>query len=452
MIKVLHNQYNCKLIVSVWPTFSEGNANWKKMNEKGYLLDDVVAWHLGQVYDAYNPEAGKLYYDMIKESYLDRGVDGIWFDATEPERLEKFELAECEMGDVADYLNLYSYFDMKHYIENHTPNAKNRTVILTRSAFLGQQKFGTIVWSGDIGVDFMTLKEQIPTGLNFCMTGIPYWNTDIGGYLGGDPNDPAYQEVFVRWFQYGTFTPFFRAHGRRHPFESRSGHNEMWSFGEENQKILTKFIELRYRLMPYIYTTAHKVSTEGYTMMRALAFDYLHDEKVYEINDQFMFGESIMVCPVTDSGATSRKVYLPKGNDWYDYWTGKKYEGGQTIEADAPIESMPIFVKSGSIIPMGKDMQYTSEKPNDTLEIRIYGDADASFTLYEDEGDNYNYLEGKFSEITVAYTAKDNTLTIDNRTGGFEGMPENRVFIIKKENKTSVQLEYNGTETKTKLQ
>jgi alpha-D-xyloside xylohydrolase len=447
MIEKLHEEYNCKLIVSVWPTFTPGNKNWHRMNDKGYLLDDVVAWHLGQVFDAYDPEAGELYYNMIKNSYLDKGVDGIWFDATEPERLEKFELAKSKIGNVADYLNLYSYFDMKHYTENHSKNANNRTVILTRSAFLGQQKFGTIIWSGDIGTDFKALKEQIPTGLNFCMTGIPYWNTDIGGYTGGNPDDPAYREVFIRWFQYGAFTPFFRAHGRRYPYESRSGKNEMWSFGSENQKILTKYIELRYRLMPYIYTMAHKVSTENFTMMRALAFDFLHDEQVYEINDQFMFGESIMVCPVADSGAISRKVYLPKGTNWYNFWTGEKFKGGQTIEAAAPLDIIPLFIKSGTILPMGKIMQYSSENQNDTLELNIYGNENSSFTVYEDEGDNYNYLEGKYAEIPINYSAANSTLSIGSRKGSYKGMLEERIFRVILNKKEITDINYSGAET-----
>jgi len=450
MVKELNEKYNCKIIVSVWPTFSPGIPNWKLFNDKNFMLD-VDLWHLGQVYDAFNPNAGKLYYDLVKKAYIDRGFNGLWFDATEPERLEQFEVSKCYLGPTAKYLNLYSYFDMKHFFENHIGNSKDRVVILTRSAFMGQQKFGTIVWSGDIGTDFKTLKEQIPTGLNFCMTGIPYWNTDIGGYLGGDPKDPAYQEVFVRWFQYGSFTPFFRAHGRRHPFESKSGKNEMWSYGKENQKILTKYIELRYQLLPYIYTLAHKVSTEGYTMMRALAFDFLQDKNVHEINDQFMFGESIMVCPVTDSGATSRNVYLPAGSDWFNFWTGEKLAGGQTITANAPIDIIPLFVKSGSILPMGSVMQYSSEKNNDSLELRIFGDQDASFTLYEDEGENYNYTKGNFSKIRFNYSAKEKTLTIGKREGTFNGMLETRTFKVIKLKGESVKITYTGTEVNVTL-
>ncbi|MCF7567194.1 glycoside hydrolase family 31 protein [Sabulilitoribacter arenilitoris] len=447
MITILHDDFNCKLVVSVWPSFKINIDNWNLMNKKGFLLD-LDLGKFGQVYDAFNPQAGKLYYDLVKKNYLDKGVDAIWFDATEPENFDEFTKTSCFLGPTSKYLNLYSYFDMKNIYERQSINRDKRAFVLTRSAFAGQQKFASVVWSGDIGVDFKTLKEQIPTGLNFCMTGLPYWNTDIGGYAGGDPKDPAYQEVFVRWFQYGTFTPFFRAHGRRYPMETRSGHNELWSYGSDNQKILTNYVNLRYRLLPYLYTLSYKVYSEGYTIMRALPFDFLHDKNVLKINDQFMFGSNIMVCPVLEPNAKKREVYLPKGGDWFDFWTHEKYSGGQFIIADSPIEIIPLFVKSGSILPMGEILQHTSEKPMDKLEIRLYTGKDADFTLYEDEGDNYNYINEIGTTIPMKYSEKNKVFTMGPTKGGFKGMQKekriNLKVISKKKGAIIKEINYTG--------
>ncbi|MFR9651630.1 MAG: TIM-barrel domain-containing protein [Rikenellaceae bacterium] len=428
MIEELHSKYNCKILVSVWPSFKEGNKNWAKLNERGFLLNDIKTF--GWNYDAYNPAAGRMYWSMVKESYWDRGVDGIWFDATEPEGLGDFRRGRNYLGATAKYLNLYSYFDMKSIYDNQIKVDTNRIFILARSSFFGQQRFGTVAWSGDIATTFEALKRQIPTGLNYCMTALPYWNSDIGGYFGGDPTDEAYRELFVRWFQYGAFTPFFRAHGRRSPTENRDTPNEMWSYGAKSQKILTEYIELRYRLLPYIYTLSHRVTSQGYTMMRALAFDFIEDRDVYQINDQFMFGSDILVCPVAEAGATSRKVYLPKGSQWYDFKSGVCYEGGEHITADAPIEWMPLFIRSGAILPMADVMNYSSESELTELEIRVYPGADGEFILYEDEGDNYNYQDGKYSEIRFSYNDKEGVLTIDSRRGCYAGMLNKRRFNI----------------------
>jgi alpha-D-xyloside xylohydrolase len=430
MIDNLHNKYNCKIIVSVWPSFQKGNDNWK-LFVKDSLLLDLDLEMFGQVYDAYNPKAGELYHKLVKKSYWDKGVDGIWFDATEPERINEFKATQCYLGSTAKYQNLYSFFDMKNVFEPQLKVDSNRVYVLTRSAFLGQQKFGSVVWSGDIETNFKALKEQIPTGLNFCMTGLPYWNTDIGGYFGGNPKDENYQELFVRWFQYGTFTPMFRAHGRRYPTDCRCGENEIWSYGAKNQEILTEFINLRYRLLPYIYSLSYKVHAEGYTLMRALVFDYMKDEATHNITDQFLLGD-IMVCPVTDADATKRKVYLPMGNDWFDFWSGKKYKGGQTIMADAPIERIPLFIKAGTILPLADIMQYSFEKPLDNIELRIYPGNNGNYILYQDEGDNYNYEKGKFSTIRFSFNDKENTLVVDEMKGEYNWMSnELNIHVVK---------------------
>jgi len=428
MIRDLHQKYHCKLLVSVWPSLTPGIRNWNLFDREGYLLDVMAGFHT-QVYDAFNPAAGKLYYELIKEAYLKKGVDGWWFDATEPENQEGFYRSKCHLGTTAKYLNLYSYFDMKNVYERQTAETGKRMFILTRSGFSGQQKFGTTVWSGDIESTFDELKLQIPAGLNFCMSALPYWTTDIGGYKGGNPADPAYQELFTRWFQYGTFCPIFRAHGRRFPGD-RSGANEIWSYGREKQKILTDYITFRYRLLPYIYSLSSLVTFEGYTLMRALPFDFAADSRVHNITDQFMFGNDLMVCPVTDAGARERQVYLPKGTRWFDFWTGIQYDGGQEIMAEAPLQIIPLFIRAGSILLMGPEIQYSAEAPADPVELRIFPGSNASFTLYEDETDNFNYLNGQCQRITFRYNDQGKKVTIGEAEGSYPGNIKERTFRI----------------------
>lgn len=428
MINTLHEEYHCKLLVSVWPSFTPGIKNWELLNSKGYLLDIMTAFN-SQVYDAFNPDAVGLYYQLLSKSYLYKGVDGWWFDATEPEDWRDLIQSKCYLGAAAKYLNTYSYFSIKGVYERQVRESDKRVFVLTRSGFTGQQQFGTTVWSGDVDATFEELKRQIPAGLNFCMSGLPFWTTDIGGYKGGDPTDSTYQELFTRWFQYGTFCPIFRSHGRRYPGD-RSGENEIWSYGEETQKILSKFIELRYRLLPYIYSLSAQVTFNGFTLMRALPFDFIHDSKTHNITDQFMFGHEFLVCPITESGAISRRVYLPKGCQWFDFWTGNAYAGGQEIEADAPIEKMPLFVKSGSIIPMGPVMQYSTEQIPDPIKLHVYPGTNASFTLYEDENEHFNYKNGQFQKIPILYNEAEKLLIIGESEGSYPECLKKRTFQI----------------------
>jgi alpha-D-xyloside xylohydrolase len=256
------------------------------------------------------------------------------------------------------------------------------------------------------------------------LSGIPYWTTDIGGFIIGNPDDPAYRELFVRWFEYGTFCPIFRLHGTR-----TTNQNELWSYGADAQKILTSYDRLRYRLMPYIYSLAWKTTSEAYTPMRPLAMDYRTDTRALNIGDQFMFGPALLVSPVTEPGATTRRMYLPKA-DWYNFWTGRRVEGGKMIYAAAPLDRMPLFVRAGSIIPMGPEVEYASEKPADPIEIRVYPGANGSFVLYEDEGDNYNYEKGAHATIRLEWDDASRKLTIGERQGTFPGMLEKRTFHI----------------------
>lgn len=429
MIDSLHNVYNCRLMVSVWPSFTKNTPNWELMNKNNFLLN-VDSYENTQVYDAFNPAAGELYWKLMNASYGQAGIDGWWLDATEPERISEYRKSKNHLGKSEKYLNSYSLVDVRNvYLGQRKSIPEKRVFILTRSAFAGQQSYAASTWSGDIGTTFEVLKKQIPAGLNFCMSGIPYWTTDIGGYKGGDPSDQDYRELYVRWFQYGTFCPIFRSHGRRAPGDRKTP-NEIWSYGEQAEKILTKYLNLRYRLLPYIYSEAWQISKNGSTLMRALPFDFKYDENVLNIDDQFMFGKSLLINPVTELNSVSRNLYLPRGSSWFDFWTGETHEGGRTILADAPLDKLPIFVKPGSIVPLGPFLQYAVEKFPDPLELRIYTGANAEFTLYEDANDGYDYEEGKYSEIKFKWDDKNKSLAISDSDDEYSGMKTSRTFNI----------------------
>jgi len=310
------------------------------------------------------------------------------------------------------------------YEGQRAASEQKRVFILSRSAFAGSQRNAVTAWSGDINSDWITFQRQIPAGLNFELSGLPYWTTDIGGFVSGNPDDPAYRELFIRWFQFGTFSPIFRVHGTR-----TNDQNELWSYGADAQKILTSYDQLRYRLMPYIYSMAWMVTSASYTPMRALAMDFPADARALNVGDQFMFGPALLVSPVTEPGAQSRRAYLPKGA-WYDFWTGQKQTGGAMIEASAPLDKIPLYVRAGSIVPMGPDLQYAAEKPADPMELRVYRGADGSLTLYEDENDGYNYENGVYATIPIHWNDASQTLTIDERKGKYPGMLQTRTFNV----------------------
>jgi alpha-D-xyloside xylohydrolase len=312
------------------------------------------------------------------------------------------------------------------YNGQRSKTSDKRVLILTRSAYAGLQRNAAIVWTGDIGATWEIFARQIPMGLNFSLSGIPYWNTDIGGFFvdqfEGGPQNPEYAELFARWFQFGAFCPMFRVHGTSYA-------KEMWRFPPKTEKILIAFDQLRYHLLPYIYSVSWMVTDHDYTMMRPLVMDFRTDPAVRDIADQYMFGPSIMACPVIEPGVESRSVYLPKGCNWFDFWTGKTFGGGQTIEAAAPIEKMPLFIRSGSILPYGPEIQYASER-TDPMEIRVYRGANGAFTLYEDEDDNYNYEKGAYATIEFLWDEAKQALVIGQRKGTFSGMKTTRTFKI----------------------
>ena len=608
MIDSVHD-LNYRIMFSIWPGLGPATEIYKEMQEKGYLYD-VVGWASFKYYDAFNSEANDVYWKYLKKGLFSIGADAFWVDSPEPDIVnattkesQEYEMKKVganHLGSWARYLNVYSLVMMDDLYENlRKETDKKRVYILTRSAFAGQQRDATTTWSGDIGASWEIYKNQIAAGVNFCMAGIPYWTFDIGafvigaygGVFSGGGKDPAYQELYARMFQFGAFCPIFRSHGSETP-------REIWEFGEFTESMI-KIDNLRYRLLPYIYSLARKVTNDGYTIMRGLPMDFTGDKKTYSVDDQFMFGPSIMVCPVTkymihrppehsvlispenfrtkdgkkgihagyyqdpefknlsheqvepnidhlwytgrpdymtdsafsvrwegklvplqtgkyqfhlksydakriildgkelpfiytsveqytdsvdlkagreydftlemqnrSTGAAkmklywktpeifkkektvekrekTRDVYLPAGSNWVDFWTGKTHLGGYKIAADAPVGKIPLFVKEGSIIPMGPFIQYSTEKKADPIELRIYPGADAKFILYEDENDNYNYEKGIYATITFYWNDKKQELTIGDLEGSFPGMLEERTFeivLVKERHGTGVEI------------
>ena len=450
MIDTLHNKLHAHLMISVWPKFYVGMDNYKAFDENGWLYkrnvekkekDWVGPGYTSTFYDAYNPEAGKLFWKQINENLFSLGIDAWWLDATEPDihsnlspEETRLRIGPTALGTSARYLNTYSLMNSKNIYEGQRETAPNQRVfILTRSAFAGQQRYSAATWSGDIATRWYDLKAQISAGLNFSLSGIPYWTTDIGGFAvepryekPGEEDLKEWRELNTRWFQFGTFCPLFRVHGQ---FPYR----EIFNIAPADHpayKSMVKYDIYRYMLMPYIYSLTGWVTQKDYTIMRALVMDFGNDKHVLNIGDQFMFGPSILINPVYEYGARSREVYLPEGQKWYNVLDGKFYDGGQTITADAPYSDVPIFIKEGAIVPCGPLMEYTTEKPADPIRLFVIMGKDGEFTLYEDENTNYNYEEGKFALIPISYHEAEGELKIGERQGEFEGMLETRTFEI----------------------
>lgn len=484
MIDHVHKQ-NAKIMISIWASFGQDTKQFKELKNINALFDFITWPNNGGVraYDVYNSEARKIYTDYLNKGLTSKGIDAWWTDSTEPDHLDTKESdfdIPTAMGTYRDVVNAYPLLANKGVYENQRNyTSDKRALLLTRSAFAGQQRYATNVWSGDVRSTWDVLKKQIPTGLNFSLTGIPYWNTDIGGFFlwdyEGGVSNKAYQELYTRWFQYATFTPMQRSHGSGVSKEiyniSKKGD---WPYDSEE-----KYINLRYALLPYLYSTAWDITNNAGSMLRALAMDFNHDNKVHNIGNQYMFGKALLVTPVTDpmyvtgtgdkwnnpkedfSKIKTQDVYLPKGNQWFDFWTGETLEGGQTVKKEVPINIIPLYVRAGSIIPFGPKVQYSTEKKWDNLEIRIYQGADSEFTLYEDENDNYNYEKGVCSTIKFKWDNSNRTLTIENRKGSFPGMLKSRNFnlVIVDENngagdvkaKTTKKVSYNGKATTVKF-
>jgi alpha-D-xyloside xylohydrolase len=432
MVETLHKEH-VHLMISVWPYFRPGSPVYDDMDKRGFFIarTKVQSFHPpGQaLYDAFNPEARKYYWKLMNDALFKIGVDAWWLDTTEPETegLETNLLVtnKVGLGNGARYANEFPLLTtMAVYQGQRAASDKKRVFILSRSGYAGIQRNSTAVWSGDVDPNWETFRRQIPAGLNLSVSGVPYWTTDIGGFVVANPNDPAYRELYIRWFEFGAFCPIFRAHGTR-----TTSQNEIWSYGTEAQKILTDYDRLRYRLMPYIYSMAWKVTNEGYTFMRPMVMDFRADTRAQNIGDQFLFGASILVNPVTEPGATSRHLYLPQPK-WYDFWTGSSIQGPRAIDVPAPIDRIPLYVRAGSILPLGPDLEYAGQQPADPIELRIYRGANGSFALYEDENDNYNYEKGIHATIPFWWDDGNHVLTIGDRIGAFPGMLEVRTFHV----------------------
>ena len=450
MIDDVH-KLNAHLSISVWPSFGPNTNIHKDLKKKKALFEfDTFPQNNGvKVYDAFNPEARKIYWNYMNKNIFSLGMDSWWLDATEPEdNIGEDALNEkTYLGAYRDVANAYPLVSVGGVYDNQRKvTSDKRVYILTRSAFAGQQRYAANSWSGDIDSRWSVLRKQISAGLNFSLCGIPYWNTDIGGFWADrvykeGVKDKAYHELYVRWMQFATFTPMMRSHGTNTPREIfQFGERGDWSFDVQE-----KYINMRYNLLPYMYSIGYDITQNAGTMMRALSMDFPRDAKVHDIDNEYMFGKSILVAPVTDSmyvhrsrgrliedvdGAVMQKVYLPRGTNWYDFWTGEKIKGGQEISKAAPIDIIPLYVKAGSILPWGPKVQYATEKKWDDLDIFIYPGADAEFTLYEDENDNYNYEKGAFSIIKMKWDDKAKTLTIASRKGEYPGMIQKRNFRV----------------------
>ena len=446
MVRQLH-EMNMRMMISIWSKIDKQSSVGKEMEEKGYYIpgSDWI--------DFFNPDAAALYWKNFSEKMLPYRIDAWWLDATEPEN-DDLQNRKILNGTLPGELlrNVYPLYVNRTVYEGlrRDDPTQQRAFILTRSGFAGIQRYATATWSGDVGHDWETLRRQITGGLGQMSAGIPWWTYDAGGFFrpGDQYSNKAYQEMFIRWFQTATFFPLLRVHGYM-------SNTEPWRYGEQVEKVVSQYLDLRYRLLPYIYSEASRVSLIGSTLMRPLVMDFAHDQAALEIKHQFMFGPSILVSPVTEPGVKQWSLYLPAHDGgWIDFWSGEMRKGGMHIDVPADIETLPLFVKAGSIIPMGAAVQYASQSTDEPMEIRIYPGADATFTLYEDEGDNYHYEKGVYSTIELKWDEATATFTAGKREGSFSGMEKRqqfRVVLIKpagnthhEKSETAVSINYNG--------
>lgn len=461
------------MMISVWPKFYTSTEHFKEFDSKGWMyrqaVEDSLRDWIGQgyhysFYDAYSEGARKLFWEQMNEHLYCYGIDAWWMDASEPNVRDCTPLlyrkqlcGSTALGSSAQYFNAYALVNaMAIYGGQRSVNPNSRVFLLTRSGFAGLQRYSTATWSGDIATRWEDMKAQISAGINFSISGIPYWTMDIGGFCvekryekaageylksGRENSDlKEWRELNTRWYQFGAFCPLYRAHGQ---WPTR----EIWNIAPEGHpcyESMVYYTKLRYALMPYVYSLASMTWFNDYTIMRALVMDYTDDAGTYNIGDQFLFGPSLMVCPVYEYGARSRKVYFPAGKDWYDYYTGEVIAGGQTKMVAAPYERIPLYVPAGSILLYGPEIQYADEKAADVIEVAIYGGADGAFTLYEDENTNYNYEDGAYATISFTYNDAEGTLSIGKRKGTFEGMLNERTFIVHRIGKSPVEVKYDG--------
>lgn len=490
MVDEVHSQ-NAHIMISVWPKFYANTNHYKEFDKNGWMYqqaitDSIKDWigpgYLGSFYDAYAPGARKLFWDQVNEHLYSLGFDAWWVDASEPNVRDctdlEYRKALCGptyFGPSAKYFNAYGLMQgLGFYEGQRATNPNDRVYLLTRSGFAGQQRNATSTWSGDIATRWEDMRAQVTAGLNFAISGVPYWTMDIGGFCvesryeraqnifdqTGKENDDLkeWRELNTRWFQFGAFCPLYRAHGQ---FPLR----EPWNIAPSKHpayESIVYYTKLRYQLMPYIYTMAGATYHKDYTIMRPLVMDFAADKNVLNVPYQYMFGNALMVCPVATYKARNLDVYFPAGVKWYDFYTGKAVSnGGETLNVAAPYEKMPLFACSGQIVPMGPVMQWSTEKKADNLTIMVFAGKDADYELYEDEDTNYNYENGAYTTIAMHYDEATKTLTIADRKGNFEGMLESRKFnvvLVDGNNQykdfnslKGVSVKYTGTKTEVKL-
>ena len=505
MIQNVHKK-NAHFMISIWASFGPMTQQFRELDEKGLLMPfetwpqsgishvwpPIMKYPSGvKVYDAFHPEARAIYWKYLKTLY-DYGCDAWWMDSTDPDFFNPKE-SDYEHkvygGTWRSQRNAFPLETVRGLYQAQRKDDKGKRIfIMTRSSYAGQQHYGSNMWSGDVNSSWDMLRKQVPAGLSYSLTGNPNFNTDIGGFFcgsyntkgsGSAPKNPQFQELFVRWMQYGLFCPVFRSHGADAP-------REIWQFGKKGEPIydaIEKQIRLRYRLIPYLYSTAWQVTSNNDSYMRPLFSDFAADKNVWNTTDEFMFGHSILAAPIVNPQYTEEKIirtdamtgwnrqdvkgenaqgvdwsatktatkYLPKGATWYDFWTGKQYKGGQNVTLETTIDRVPMFVRAGSILPLGPEMQYVGEKKWDNLEMRVYPGANGSFVLYEDEGDNYNYEKGAYATITFQWNDSKKVLTIGDRQGNYPGMLKTRTFTIVMPNGQQKQVEYSGSKTEIRL-
>lgn len=502
MISDVHKK-NAHFMISIWASFGPKTKAYRQLDEKG-LMYDFQTWPQSgltfwpprmdypsgvRVYNAFSPVARDIYWQNLKNLF-DKGTDAWWMDSTDPDFFNPTDADyDQKAGGDKTWREMRNAFPLATvrgvYEAQRKESEKKRVFIMTRSAFAGQQHYGSNMWSGDVNSSWDMLRKQIPAGLSYTLTGNPNFNTDIGGFFcgsyntkgsGSAPQNIQFQELFVRWMQYGLFCPVFRSHGADAP-------REIWQFGKKGEVVydaIEKQIRLRYRLIPYLYSMAWQVTSNNGSYMRPLFSDFANDKQTWDIADEFMFGQSILAAPITEAQYTKEQIikddamtgwnkkeikndnenenvndnifsapgkatkYLPKGADWYDFWTNKKVRGGQKITLETQFDRVPMFVKAGSIIPLGEEMQYVGEKDWSNLELRVYPGKDADFTLYEDEGDNYNYEKGVHATIAFHWSDASRTLTIADRKGSYPGMLTSRKFNVVLPDGTAKTVEYSG--------
>ena len=481
MLDSVHAMHG-RFMISVWPKFYDTTEHYKELDEKGWMYrqavkDDIHDWlgFRGSMYDAYDEGARKLFWKQMDDHLYSKfnkngvpGIDAWWMDASEPNVRDCtpmwYRKALCgptALGTSTEYFNAYSTVNADAIYNGQRSVWKGkanepRVFLLTRSGFAGEQRYSTATWSGDIGTRWEDMRAQMTAGLNYSMSGVPFWGMDQGGFCvenryvaaqklfnekGVENEDlKEWRELQARWNQFGAFIPLFRSHGQ---WPTR----EIWNIAPDNHPTYKSFVyydQLRYRLMPYMYSMAAWAHFKDYTLMRALVMDFNGDKEVENIGNQWMFGPALMACPVGYYKARNRSVYFPKQCGWYDFYTGEHYDGGQHLVVDAPYEKIPVFVREGAIIPFGPAMEWSDEKPAELINLYVYEGQDGSFQLYEDEGTNYNYEKGKYATIEIAYNDADKTVSFGKRNGAFKGMLKNRRFnvvLVKKDQPRDLNLD-----------